>query len=108
MLHRKFPVCRLMEGLGFEAISQAKERKTQEVVDKVFTTSITLSHWVTVCLFVCLFYHFCVSLPLFLSENISAYVHTLYLSLLLTLSTILNQLSWRQVIFLLLFTAQSS
>ena len=34
MLHRKFPVCRLMEGLGFEAISQSKERKTQEVVDK--------------------------------------------------------------------------
>ena len=34
MFHRKFPVCRLMEGLGFEAISQAKERKTQEVVDK--------------------------------------------------------------------------
>lgn len=34
MLHRKFPVCRLMEGLGFEAISQAKERKTREVVDK--------------------------------------------------------------------------
>ena len=34
MLHRKFPVCCLMEGLGFEAISQAKERKTQEVVDK--------------------------------------------------------------------------
>ena len=34
MLHRKFPVCRLMEGLGFEAISQAKERKTREVVAK--------------------------------------------------------------------------
>ena len=35
MFHRKFPVCQsLMEGLGFEAISQAKERKTQEVVDK--------------------------------------------------------------------------
>lgn len=30
----QIPVCRLMEGLGFEAISQAKERKTQEVVDK--------------------------------------------------------------------------
>ena len=54
------------------------------------------------------FYHFCVSLPLFVSENISTYVHTLYLSLLLTLSTILNQLSWRQAIFLLPFTAQSS
>ena len=27
MLHRKFPVCCVMEGLGFEAISQAKERK---------------------------------------------------------------------------------
>ena len=29
-----FLVCRLMEGLGFEAISQAKERKTREVVAK--------------------------------------------------------------------------
>ena len=34
MLNRTFLVCRLMEGLGFEAISQEKERKkTQEVID---------------------------------------------------------------------------